>query len=128
MLDASALLVVQPVTTVSVPAKLYEYMAAGRPVLALAEPGGETANTIQRSGAGIAVSHDDESAIHGALVSMVAGGAGFKPVHRTFFDGELRAEEIRLMMSDVVARRSFAPPPGNLDVAAGAGDVEVMRG
>ena len=48
MVDASALLIVQPVTTVSIPAKLYEYMAAGRPILALAEPGGETAELVDR--------------------------------------------------------------------------------
>ena len=109
MLEASALLIVQPVTTVSIPAKLYEYMAAGRPILALAEPGGETAELVARSGAGYAVLAEDEAAIEDALVSIVhLARAGFAPVDRRTYDGEVRAAELRAILSSVMADTS--PP------------------
>jgi glycosyltransferase involved in cell wall biosynthesis len=39
-----------PGRTVGVPAKLYEYLGAGRPILALAEPDGDTAQVLRDSG------------------------------------------------------------------------------
>ena len=36
--------------TIGVPAKLYEYLGAGRPILALAEPHGDTAAVLRQSG------------------------------------------------------------------------------
>ena len=100
MLDASALLIVQPVTTVSIPAKLYEYMAAGRPILALAEPGGETAALVERSRAGIAVPADDEAAVAAGLVSVVRlARSGFTPVDRSVYDGDVRAAELRAILA-----------------------------
>lgn len=39
-----------PGRTIGVPAKLYEYLGAGRPILALAEPNGDTANVLRASG------------------------------------------------------------------------------
>jgi glycosyltransferase involved in cell wall biosynthesis len=39
-----------PGRTIGVPAKLYEYLGAGRPVLALAEPAGDTATILRDSG------------------------------------------------------------------------------
>jgi glycosyltransferase involved in cell wall biosynthesis len=112
MLDASALLIVQPVTTVSIPAKLYEYMAAGRPILALAEPGGETADLVTRSGAGLAVLADDEAAIEDALVSVVRlAGEGFAPVDPQTYDGDVRAAELRAILASVIA--GTAPPPAD---------------
>ena len=107
MLDASALLIVQPVTTVSIPAKLYEYMAAGRPILALAEPGGETSELVRRSGAGCAVLADDEAAIEEALVSIVhLAREGFTPVDPRTYDGEVRAAELRDILSTVIDRKA----------------------
>jgi hypothetical protein len=40
-----------PGRRIGVPAKLYEYLGAGRPVLALAEPDGDTATILRDSGA-----------------------------------------------------------------------------
>ena len=45
MLAASALLLVQPGHPLSIPAKAYEYLATGRPILAIADEG-ETANLV----------------------------------------------------------------------------------
>ena len=112
MVDASALLIVQPITTVSIPAKLYEYMAAGRPILALAEPGGETAALVTRARAGLAVLADDQAAIEEALESVVRlASQGFAPVDRREFDGEIRAAELRAVLEgarDAMATRTAA--------------------
>ena len=112
MVNASALLIVQPVTTVSIPAKLYEYMAAGRPILALAEPGGDTAELVQRSGAGIAVAAHDERAIEEALVTMVRGASGARPpVDPRAYDGALRAADVAAILWDLMPAPSRAPEP-----------------
>jgi glycosyltransferase involved in cell wall biosynthesis len=104
MVNASALLIVQPVTTVSIPAKLYEYMAAGRPILALAEPGGETAALVERTRAGITVLADDEDAVAAALGRVVAlARDGFVPVARQAYDGDARASELRHVLERVIA-------------------------
>ncbi len=115
MINASALLVVQPVTTVSVPAKLYEYMAAGRPVLALAEPGGETAAVVRRTGAGIAVPSDDEAAIERALLELIATSAdAFTRVDPAAYDGELRAAQLGRLLAVHGGRDDGSPTPDNL--------------
>src|SRR5205085_7947953 len=44
------LIVTTPGMRISVPAKLYEYLGAGRPILALAEPDGDVARVLQSSG------------------------------------------------------------------------------
>lgn len=51
----------------AVPAKLYEYLATGRPVIALTHPGGDAARVLQQVGGGIAVPPDDP----GALLDIV---------------------------------------------------------
>lgn len=52
--------------------KLYEYMAAGRPVIALAE-GNEAQRIVAETNIGISVPPDDVDAIAGALRAAVAG-------------------------------------------------------
>ena len=69
MLGASALVLLQPGTAMSVPAKAYEYLAAGRPILALT-PEGETAQLIRDSGMGLVAAPADEDAIEEALVTI----------------------------------------------------------
>lgn len=43
----------------AVPGKLYEYLATGKPVLALTDPDGDAARTLRRVGGGVSVSPDD---------------------------------------------------------------------
>jgi glycosyltransferase involved in cell wall biosynthesis len=52
MMQAADILVLfdSPGRTIGVPAKLYEYLGAGRPILALAETNGDTANILRSSG------------------------------------------------------------------------------
>jgi len=104
MVSASSLLLLQPGHTVSVPGKVYEYLAAGRPIFALAE--GETADVVRRSGIGISVdAYDDEQAIMEGLLRVVhmSQGAIATPP-REMYDGNLGAATIEQVLRQVVAQ------------------------
>jgi glycosyltransferase involved in cell wall biosynthesis len=106
MARASCLLVLQPGTTVSIPGKLYEYFAVGRPVLALTEEG-ELADLVRESGAGVAVNPFDEDAIERALQQMLRAGTAadaFRTAPAQFFDGERSAAEAVQIIEQVVDR------------------------
>jgi glycosyltransferase involved in cell wall biosynthesis len=66
MCESSVLLLLAPNQPFQIPAKTYEYMAAGRPILALAQPGA-TASLIGSMGCGLAVDPDDIEGIRKAL-------------------------------------------------------------
>ena len=51
----------------SLPGKLFEYLATGKPVLALSPPGGEVARLLEETGAGWCVDHTDQPAIQAML-------------------------------------------------------------
>jgi glycosyltransferase involved in cell wall biosynthesis len=91
MVSASCLLLLQPGTTVSIPGKLFEYVSAGRPILAIAEEG-ETSDLVRASGRGLAVLPDDQHGIERAIETLIGNSAsmngGLPP---ELFDGELRA-------------------------------------
>jgi len=84
----------------SVPSKLYTFMAAGRPVLGLAAPGSEVAALLTENGCGLAAPPDDPEAIAAAVRELAAapekrralGANGRDYVVRRFAkDGILRA-------------------------------------
>jgi glycosyltransferase involved in cell wall biosynthesis len=54
------------------PGKLFEYLAAERPILAAVPPAGAAAKLIREAGAGIVVAPDDVAAIREALVGLEA--------------------------------------------------------
>jgi glycosyltransferase involved in cell wall biosynthesis len=97
--SASALLLVQTGTTVSVPGKAYEYLAAGRPILALSEEG-ETAQLVRASGIGRSVGPADPiDVIEQALLEVLALASGnYSPPPRSLFDGVVHARAtVRLL-------------------------------
>lgn len=65
-----------------IPAKLYEYMRSARPLLALTDPGGDTAELIERENAGIVADlHSEHSVLQGLRRLMgVIHANEFKPV------------------------------------------------
>lgn len=69
---ADVLLVVQPDTAVQVPVKLYEYLWARKPILALASPGA-VADLIVEGRIGVVTRADDEHAIAEALRAFYRG-------------------------------------------------------
>jgi glycosyltransferase involved in cell wall biosynthesis len=52
--------------------KVFEYLAAERPILAAVPPDGEAARLLRETGAGIVVPSDDVEAIKAALAGLVA--------------------------------------------------------
>ena len=50
--------------------KVFEYIAAGRPILAVVPPDGAAADLIRETGAGIVAPPDDVDAISGALLEL----------------------------------------------------------
>ena len=54
----------------SVPSKLYSFMAAGRPILGLASPDSEVARLLRENDCGLAASPDDPAAIAGAVRAL----------------------------------------------------------
>jgi hypothetical protein len=73
MLTATALLIFQASNcNHQIPAKLYEYFRARRPVLGLTDPRGDTAHTMRDAGLNAIAPLDDKEAIKSTLVSFVA--------------------------------------------------------
>jgi glycosyltransferase involved in cell wall biosynthesis len=56
-----------------IPAKLYEYLRAGRPILALTDPAGDTAATLREAGAGEVVRLDNVDEIADGLRRFLGG-------------------------------------------------------
>lgn len=68
MLQADGLLLLQAANCNSqIPAKLYEYLRADRPILALTDPAGDTARTLNRVGAGAIARLDSVDSIRQEL-------------------------------------------------------------
>jgi len=72
MLSVDGLLVLQAANcNDQVPAKLYEYLRAGRPIIALTDPAGDTAGVLQRSGSPCIAPLDSPAAIASLLRPLV---------------------------------------------------------
>jgi hypothetical protein len=73
MVEADGLLVLQASNcNAQVPAKLYEYLRAQRPILALTDPAGDTADVLRADHAGTIVAIDSEEQIAEALPRFLA--------------------------------------------------------
>jgi glycosyltransferase involved in cell wall biosynthesis len=74
--DSEALLLILPEAggrgTGVIPGKVFEYVAAERPILAAVPPGGAAAKFIDEIGAGIVAPVDDVDALRAALVELHA--------------------------------------------------------
>lgn len=72
MLTTDGLLILQAANcNTQVPAKLYEYFRAGRPIVALTDPAGDTAAALNEAAAGIIAPLDSAAAIAAALREFV---------------------------------------------------------
>jgi glycosyltransferase involved in cell wall biosynthesis len=104
MVSASCLLLLQPGTTVSIPGKLFEYLTAGRPILALAEEG-ETSDIVRESGRGFAVLPDDQPAIERAIQMLVEQqGTAAASASVGLAEGEVRTRELVAVLESVCRR------------------------
>ncbi len=112
MVSASALLLLQPGTTVSVPGKAYEYLAAGRPILAVTEEG-ETAELVRVSGVGVAVRPDEPvERIEAALLAVIGIAARpFARPSRDLYDGNVWADTVAQFLSALLLRSDANEKP-----------------
>jgi glycosyltransferase involved in cell wall biosynthesis len=73
MLSADGLLVLQASNCNNqIPAKLYEYMRAQRPILGLTDPGGDTASVLRNAGVHTIAALDSKQAIMDVLIRFIA--------------------------------------------------------
>lgn len=76
--------------------KVFEYLAAGRPILAVVPPDGAAAELIRETGAGVVVAPDDVNGIRAALAEL----------HARFSNGGLPAVELSERDRDRLSRRA----------------------
>ena len=81
MQESDALLLLQPheSTRYQVPAKLYEYIAAGNPILAIAPTGSATYNIVKRYGLGTVNDPNDMAGIKQSIRDAIAGNVPMPP-------------------------------------------------
>lgn len=117
MRRASALLILQAGTAMAIPGKLYEYLAAGRPIFALCEEG-EMADFIRVNRLGIAVGPTDEAEIERGLRELLdAPLDSWARPHASLFDGRLRAAEMGAILESLLP----VPTRQHPDTAAATG-------
>ena len=108
--SADVLLLVTSRNSSEATAKVFEYLAVGRPILALAE-GNEAARIVRETRTGITVPPDDIDAITRVLTLIARGefGRDFAPtgIERYAYPG--LAEEMGEAIEEAIARRSALP-------------------
>ncbi len=111
MLAADGLLVLQAANcNDQIPAKLYEYLRCGRPVLGLTDPLGDTAWALKRAGVSLLAPLNDEAAIERLLARTLAGlVAGDLPGPAPGAAREASREARSRELADLLAR--VVPPP-----------------
>jgi len=95
------------------PGKMYEYLATGRPVLALTHPDGDAGRIIQQVGGGVAVAQDDP----GLLLELMRTACRRRelvvpPLNRdalSRFERPNLAGQLAALLDEVSTRRSPAP-------------------
>jgi hypothetical protein len=97
------------------PAKVYEYIGANRPILALAEPDGDTAWALETSGATYRLARPgDTEAIRWALVEISelarAGATGAVRQSNALFTRERLAEELATFLEKVATGERVRTP------------------
>lgn len=112
MLGADALLLLQAANcNFQTPAKAYEYIRARRPVLALTDPGGDTAALVQQAGVGEVAPLDDPAAIKAALRRFLSRvemeDFAFAPVEELMrWSRQHQARGFVQLLDDVVAEQA----------------------
>lgn len=106
MLRADALLVLQAANcNEQIPAKVYEYLRAGRPIIALTDPSGDTAELLLRCGVQHIVPLEDAAAIEARLPLFLADLRSGQPRAEAVAtcSRESRARELAALLARVVA-------------------------
>lgn len=114
MLSVDGLLVLQASNcNAQIPAKLYEYLRAGRPIVALTDPVGDTARTLQAVGTGILARLDSVDDIEKALrqfIAEVRSGTWRRPLPGTVaaFSRQAQTGQLARLLDMLAAERQSA--------------------
>jgi glycosyltransferase involved in cell wall biosynthesis len=97
--------------------KVFEYLAAERPILALVPTGGAAARLLTDTGAGIVVDPDDVQAITAAIVAMRDGEpagqcSSLTPSWRSALSRRARVEELGTLLRSLSKREWSSDDPG----------------
>jgi glycosyltransferase involved in cell wall biosynthesis len=114
MMSADGLLLMQAANcNAQIPAKAYEYLRAGRPMLALTDASGDTADLMRRAGGGAVAPLDSPTEIAAALTTFVGQlrANTVNPSNREFTSLCSRRERTRVLarvLGEVALARSRA--------------------
>lgn len=117
MLAADGLLVLQASNcNHQIPAKLYEYLRAGRPILALTDAAGDTAATLRAAGVDTIAPLDDSAGIrHGLLHFLQLARAGRAPLPApaavAAASRQARTIELARMLDSLLPQSQALPAP-----------------
>ena len=102
MLSAEVLLVMQAENwNQQIPAKIYEYLRAKRPILGLTDPRGDTAGVLRKAGCTAIAKLDVVEEIYNQLRVLLAGGIAsgqFPPAHDQYVLGASRLGRTRSLV------------------------------
>jgi glycosyltransferase involved in cell wall biosynthesis len=111
MLRADGLLVMQGANcNDQVPAKLYEYFRAGRPIIGLTDPAGDTGQTLRGMGVESVAMLEDADAVHAGLAGYLARlrqdrTTSWPAAAVSAMSRQARARQLAALMDSVVAAR-----------------------
>jgi glycosyltransferase involved in cell wall biosynthesis len=93
------------------PGKAFEYLRAGRPILAVVPRGGAAARFVRETGAGLAVDPSRPAEIADALARLLAAGwaASASPVPPARYERRVLAAELAALFDAVIAARAARP-------------------
>jgi hypothetical protein len=112
MIDAGALLIFQgPSCNHQIPAKLYEYMRSGRPIVALTDGAGDTARSLRDVGcdniADIGSAAEIKTTLLRVLEQLRAGSAAGVPrAQAEMYSRKAGAETLAAVLDEVSAERA----------------------
>lgn len=115
MMQADGLLLLQAANcNHQIPAKLYEYLRSGRPVLGLTDPQGDSGRALRDAGLDRVVPLDDRAAIVAALEAMLArhragDGTGAALAVAERFSRRAQAGDLASLLGDVATSRNNGP-------------------
>ncbi len=113
MLTVDGLLLLQASNcNAQVPAKLYEYLRAGRPIVALTDPMGDTARTLDSAGTGILARLDSVDEIESALLQFIdeaRAGTWRRPSSETVagFSRRSQAGQLAGLLDSIMAEQGL---------------------
>jgi glycosyltransferase involved in cell wall biosynthesis len=109
MLTTDGLLILQASNcNAQVPAKLYEYLRANRPIAALTDPAGDTAKTLESAGVRLIARLDSAEDIERTLLifmDQIRNGTWPRTTHETIarYSREAQAGQLARLLDDVAA-------------------------